>query len=113
MSELLIVLAAAGALVGLALRANRRLRGHARLPMQWWLSGEVTWTAPRVAALGFIPALAVGTLAALATMMQVTRPRAGQEGLELPVLVLLALMFLAVQQLHLWLIAKTVRTGDR
>lgn len=32
-------------LCGLAIRANSRFRNRDRLPMQWWLTGDVTWSA--------------------------------------------------------------------
>lgn len=33
--------------------------GFAALPMQWSLRGEVNWSAPRAAAFGFVPGLAI------------------------------------------------------
>lgn len=53
----------ASALIGfatsvlLAVIANRRFKELERLPMQWGLSGQVNWTAPRIPALAFIPLL--------------------------------------------------------
>jgi hypothetical protein len=42
-------------------------------------------------------------------MMQVSEPRPGQQGFEVPVLVTLALGFLAVHLLHLRMIARSLR----
>ena len=33
-------------LCALAYQADARFRSEDRLPMQWWLTGEVTWSAP-------------------------------------------------------------------
>jgi hypothetical protein len=95
-------------LSGLALRANIRLRGEDRLPMQWWFTGEVTWSAPRPIALAFIPALALLTFASLIILLFYMQARSGQEGMVLPTLIGIGSMFLAIQILHLWLIEKTV-----
>ena len=98
---------------GIAIWANKRLRSEARLPMQWWLSGEVTWSAPRPIALAFVPALAVLVFAGLAVISFYTRSRPGQEWMVMPSLFAVGLMFLAVQVFHLWMVEKTVRRGDR
>jgi len=71
-------------LCGLALRANWRFRDESRLPMQWWLNGEVTWSAPRVGALAFVPALGIAVLTINAALALNLRPRPGQEGMVLP-----------------------------
>ena len=39
-------------------------------------------------------------------------PRPGQEGMLIPSLIFIGGIFLAVQILHLWLIAKTLRGGE-
>ena len=96
----------------LAIRANSRLRREDRLPMQWWLTGDVTWSAPRVLALAFIPALAIGVLAINAALAMNLQPRPGQEGMVLPGLIGTGLLFLVVQRLHFWLIEKTLRRDD-
>ena len=54
----LIAVAAGAALSALGVWANGRFASLDRLPMQWSLSGEVNWSAPRVAALAFVPVLA-------------------------------------------------------
>ena len=98
---------------GLALWANNRFRDEERLPMQWWLTGEVTWSAPRPLALAFIPALAIATFAACALLAVNVPPRVGQEDLVLPAFIGLGTMFIAVQVLHLWLIRKALsRKGN-
>jgi hypothetical protein len=100
-------------LSGLALQANTRLRSEVRLPMQWWLDGEVTWSAPRHIALAFIPALALVTFASLIFISFSIQPRPGQEGMVLPAFGGIGILFVAVQLLHLWLIHKTLhRNGS-
>lgn len=96
-------------LCGLAVRANSRFRGEDRLPMQWWLNGEVTWSAPRGVALACVPALAVCVLAINAALALNLRPRPGQEGMVLPTFIATGMTFIAVQLLHFWLIEKTLR----
>ena len=98
---------------GIAIWANQRLRSEARLPMQWLLSGEVTWSAPRPIALAFFPALAVLVFASLAVIFFYTRPRPGQEGMLIPSLFAMGFIFLAAQVFHLWMVEKTVRRDDR
>jgi len=93
----------------LAYRANARFRDEDRLPMQWWLTGEVTWSAPRPLALAFIPALAIVVLAVFVVLSLTTKPRAGQEMLVFPSLIGLGATFIAVQLLHFWLIARSLR----
>lgn len=98
---------------GLALLANSRFRDQDRLPMQWWVTGEVTWSAPRVVALAFVPALAIGILMISVALVFDLRPRPGQEGAVLPAFVALGALFVGTQLLHLWLIKKTLgRNGS-
>lgn len=92
-----------------ALRANVRFRRQDRLPMQWLLTGEVTWSAPRPVALALIPALALCTFAGLLVVLFNTLPRPGQEGMVIPSLIAIGTLFLAIQLFHLWLIEKTLR----
>ena len=98
---------------GLAIWANKRLRSEAQLPMQWWLGGEVTWYAPRPIALAFVPALGVLVFAGLTVISFYTRPRPGQEWMEVPSLFAIGVIVLAVQVFHLWMVEKTVRRSDR
>jgi hypothetical protein len=94
---------------GIALAANVRLRRADRLPMQWWLTGEVTWSAPRPLALAFIPGLAACVLGSLVLLSLNTVPRPGQEGMLLPTFIGIGVIFVAIQLLHLWLVEKTLR----
>jgi hypothetical protein len=96
------------ALCVLARWANARFRHEDRLPMQWWLNGDVTWSAPRPLALAFIPALALPVFASVALLP----PRPGQESIVLPVLVATGATFVAIQLLHVWLIEKTIRRNS-
>ena len=96
-------------LCALAYQANARFRNENRLPMQWWLTGEVTWSAPRYLALAFIPALAIGALSIFVVISFTLKPRVGQEAIVLPSLIGLGLTFIAIQLAHFWLIAKTLR----
>lgn len=111
MLELLILAAAAAVLITLSLRANARLRQHDRLPMQWSVTGSVNWTAPRRVALAFVPGLAIIVIAAVAASVRWLDPRPGQEGLEIPVLLIVAGGFIGVQWLHLRLIERSFRRG--
>lgn len=100
-------------LCGIARRANARFRDRDRLPMQWRLNGEVTWSAPRAVALGFIPALALSVIVSLAVLSATIPPRPGQGDLVLPTFAGIGVMFVAIQLLHLKLVAATLRRNDR
>ncbi|MBI1200243.1 MAG: hypothetical protein GC203_20485 [Phenylobacterium sp.] len=91
-------------LTAMSLRANRRFKEERRLPMQWWLDGSVTWTAPRPVALAFMPVLAAACLAPFIFL----KPKAGQEHLVIPVIMFAALVLLGVHALHLWLMRWTL-----
>ena len=93
---------------GVEIRANARFQQEDRLPMQWWVDGSVTWSAPRQVALSFIPILATVTLCGLASLLSHTNPRPGQEHLAIPSLFVVALIFLGVQIFHLWMVGKTI-----
>jgi sterol desaturase/sphingolipid hydroxylase (fatty acid hydroxylase superfamily) len=99
-------------LCGLAIRANSRFRHADRLPMQWWLTGDVTWSAPRVLALAFVPALAIGVLVINAALAVNLQPRPGQGGMVLPGLIGTGILFTGIQLLHFWLIRKTLCRDD-
>jgi hypothetical protein len=94
----------AAVMIWLALRANIRFSGEQRLPMQWWLNGEVTWYAPRRVALAFIPTLAIAVFGFTLT----TSPRAGDEQLVIPAMFFMGFLFLGIQWLHLYLVSKTL-----
>lgn len=104
-----VTLIAVALLAAMSLRANRRFRMEPRLPMQWSLDGSVTWTAPRQAALAFMPVLAAACLAFITALTAFREPRSGQEHLVLPVHVFAALVFLGVHALHLRLIQRTLQ----
>lgn len=93
----------------LASLANKRFRSESRLPMQWGLNGQVTWTAPRAVALAFIPVLATGMMGILAVLSQTLAPRAGQEALVWPTTLGIGALWVGIQLLHIGLIARTVR----
>jgi hypothetical protein len=93
----------------LALQANARFRRETRLPMQWWINGDVTWSAPRHVALGLMPALALPMFATLVFLP----PRAGQDGDVLPATFAMGATMIAAQLFHFWLIGKTLaRNGS-
>jgi len=96
-------------MIEMSRRADRRFRGEQRLPMQWLLDGTVIWTAPRRVALAFTPVLAAFVLAATVAMTLLLKPRPGQEGLEVPVVAGMALVFIGAHALHLWLIVRFAR----
>lgn len=100
-------------LLAVARWANARFRHEDRLPMQWLLNGEVTWSAPRPVALAFIPALAILMLAGLILLFFNVAPRPGQEHLVLPVFIVIGASFVASQLLHVWLIGRTLRRHER
>ncbi|QJU58455.1 hypothetical protein HL653_12365 [Sphingomonas sp. AP4-R1] len=93
----------------LACRANVRFHSEARLPMQWGLTGQVNWSAPRGVALAFMPILAAALLGFFTYMSINIAPRAGQEGLVLPVLIIMGATLVVAQLLHFWLIERTLR----
>ena len=93
----------------LAYRANTRFQNEARLPMQWGFTGQVNWSAPRRVALSFMPILAVALLGFFTIMSINASPKAGQEGLVFPILVLMGITLVAAQLLHFWLVERTIR----
>lgn len=78
--------------------------------MQMGFDGAATWTAPRAMALVFTPVLAAVVLTAAVIGTILFEPRAGQEGLEVPGVLVLSLAFVGVHAFHLWLIGKLLRT---
>lgn len=101
------------ALCGLAWRANARFRLEDRLPMQWWFDGSVTWSAPRPVALTFIPGLALFVLSSFVFLSLNVQARPGQEGMVLPTLLGVGVVFVVIQFVHFWLIEKTLRRSGR
>lgn len=102
----LILLAAVGAMIALSLRADRRFRAIDRLPMQWTLTGAVSWHAPRAVALAFTPVLGTVLILVVGAMALWVPPRAGQEGLVIPVLLAIAAGMVAIHALHIWMIGR-------
>lgn len=109
MAQSLIALIAMAVLIAMSWRADARLHREARLPMQWLLDGSVIWTAPRRAALAFTPVLAACVLLLTVVLSVLMTPRPGQEWLEVPVILCVALLFVGVHALHLFLIGKSLR----
>lgn len=99
-------------MIGLSVRANARFRAESRLPMQWSLSSSVNWTAPRIVALSFTPVLAIAILMLFVIGAMTLHPRPGQEGAVIPVLIAMGTCFIAAHLFHLWMIAKTLRSGS-
>ncbi|MEH3046579.1 hypothetical protein [Sphingomonas adhaesiva] len=99
--------------VVLAVRANARFRGEDRIPMQWGITGKVTWSAPRRVAFAVMPLLVAGMSGFQLIMAITVDPRPGQEGLVLPVLAGIGVTLLAIQLLHARLIAWTLQRHAR
>ncbi|MBB4092517.1 hypothetical protein HGG72_08745 [Ochrobactrum pecoris] len=95
----------ASALIGfatsvlLAVIANRRFKELERLPMQWGLSGQVNWTAPRIPALAFIP-----LLYALLASVLISAAQRDPEKYTLQSVGMVFIVVIAAQILHLWMI---------
>lgn len=113
MVQALLAVLSIAALVGMSLRANRRFVEEDRLPMQWSFTGSVNWTAPRFLALSFTPALAAIVLSVVTIGTIVSAPRPGQEGLEIPTVILIALGFIGAHALHLRLIHNAINANHR
>ncbi|MCC2980873.1 hypothetical protein [Sphingomonas sp. IC4-52] len=113
MIMIIIAMVYGAAMLVVAWRANARFRREERLPMQWLLNGDVTWSAPRRMALAFMPALSIPMLAALIWLFLNVAPRPGQEHLVFPVFVGIGALFVAIQLLHVWLIDRTLRRAGR
>lgn len=108
MFQALIALIAVCVLVAMSVRANHRFGDIERLPMQWFLDGSVTWTAPRALALAFTPILAAIVLTGTAILTAYAKARPSQEGFEIPVMLFVAITFIGVHALHLRLIARSL-----
>ena len=90
--------AAVAVLALMSFMVDRRLRRHARIPMQWNFQGRPTWTAPRVIGLAFTPVLAAIVLPLLATQ-------------DWPTVLFVAAAFVAVHAVHLRLASKSLAAG--
>lgn len=113
MAQAVVALVGIAVLVFMSMRANQRFRDHDRLPMQMDWHGAATWTAPRILALLFTPMLSVLVLGLAVAGTIVSEPRAGQEGLEVPVILMLALGLIGAHAFHLWIIARLLRNSGR
>lgn len=113
MIQAFIAVLALVVVTGMSVRANKRFHHEQRLPMQWSFAGSVNWTAPRVLALSFMPVLAVLVLSAATIGTIVSTPRPGQEGLEVPVIMLLSVGLIGAHAFHLWLIGKALKVSGR
>ncbi len=109
MAPLVFVLIFIAALALVALRAEKRFRPLASLPMQWGLSGQVNWSAPRRIALAFIPVLGILVFASLLLADNSRDMRAGRADTGLVPIVATGILLLAIQQLHLSLAGRTLR----
>ncbi|KAB2659041.1 hypothetical protein F9K94_02285 [Brucella tritici] len=95
----------ASALIGftisvlLAVIANHRFKELERLPMQWGLSGQVNWTAPRIPALAFIPLLYV-----LLASVLISAAHHDPEKYTIQSVGTVFIVVIAAQILHLWMI---------
>ncbi|QJU58881.1 hypothetical protein HL653_14875 [Sphingomonas sp. AP4-R1] len=93
----------------LGYRANTRFGSEARLPMQWGFTGQVNWSARRRVALAFVPVLAIVLLGFFTVISINVPPRAGQDDLVFPILVVMGVTLVAAQLFHFWLIERTIR----
>ncbi|MCX9146397.1 hypothetical protein [Erythrobacter sp. WG] len=96
-------------IVCVAIWANAHFANEKRLPMKWWLNGEVTWSAPRPIALAFFPAISIASLFGFSLLLSYSRPRPGQEGMVVPAFIALGAIFVAVQLFHVWMADRTLR----
>jgi hypothetical protein len=100
------------ALAVMSIRANRRFKEEDRLPMQWSLDRSVNWTAPRPVALSFTPVLAAIVLSGTIALTIYSTPKPGQEGLEAPIIMFVALVFIGAHAFHLWLIGNSLPRNE-
>jgi len=107
--QVIVALITEALLVALSIGAAARLKGHAKLSMQWQLDGTVTWMAPRRLALAFTPVLTVFVLTALIALSLITKPRAGQEWMLIPVTLVVSFTAVTVHAFHLWMMNKFVK----
>ena len=102
----LVAIAAVAVLSALSLWADGRFSASDRLPMQWSLSGEVNWSAPRPLALAFVPVLAA-FLMAIDLWLHRRNARLARRNTALP-----AVGFLMGYGFYLGLLLRFVPTGD-
>ncbi|MBW4329884.1 hypothetical protein KY084_03220 [Stakelama sp. CBK3Z-3] len=97
------------AMVLVAFAANSMLSNHARIPMQWSLTGKVNWTAPRPFALAFFPVLAILLAIALSVISVYSAPRPGQEQEAVYAIPLVTGLLLVIQCIHLIIARRSLR----
>lgn len=93
------------ALIVMSWRAAPRLSALERLPMQWGLHGQPTWTAPRRLGLALMPTLGAIVMPIVAAMS----PRPGQEAWQVPATLLCAAAFLGT---HAYMLHRQHRAVD-
>lgn len=86
----------------IAVIANYRLRHMQKLPMQWGLSAQVNWTAPRAIALAFFPVL-YALIAAFIIFTGIN----GHAVITIRSLLIFSTIMIGTQLLHLLMITKT------
>lgn len=86
----------------IAVIANYRLRHMQKLPMQWGLSGQVNWTAPRAIGLAFFP-----VLYALIAAFIIFAGISGDAAITIRSLLIFSTIMIGTQLLHLLMITKT------
>jgi hypothetical protein len=99
------------AMICVSLWANSRFKAHDRLPMQWSLTGKVTWTAPRPFALAFYPSLTVIIVIAMSILSNHLTPRLGQEEEAAYAIPALGILFFVIQCGHLFMTNRTFRSA--
>ena len=98
--------------IAIAIRANAALRHEDRVPMQWSVTGQVNWTAPRPVGLAFSPVLTIVVLGLICIASPYpTRP--GQEHLVVPMTLISGTVLTAIQLLHLWLVFRTLKPAEK
>ena len=95
----------------IAFVVNRSLPPSQTIPMQWGLRGQTNWSAPRKVGLLFFPMLGAVFMAFYIVLMKTSGPRAGQEGLVVPVMVFCALVLVAIQFAHFLLARRNLRNN--
>jgi len=93
-------------MTAISIAANSRLRKHDRLPMQWSISGNVNWSAPRIVALSFYPGLAAIMVLVLSFLSERV-PLHPKAAYSIPLLVMLLLV---IQCLWIWGAMRTLRS---
>lgn len=109
MTVLIVAIVIALVIIGLSVWANARFSDQARLPMQWSLSGAVNWTAPRVLALSFTPALMIGILSVIVYAAMTGRLSPVHQDRLIRDLVLLGVISVGCHLFHLWMIGRALR----